>query len=122
MGSEALCFEVVRLSVRMCGPRLSHFPTLRAVLLKMNQVLYGMSQVNIDKLQRAQNILTRVVVGALRTSSSLNVLRNFYWLPVGHRIIYRLCLTTWKTLNTFQRPDPCVLPIQISPSQTTRYY
>ena len=94
MGSEALCFEVVRLSVRVCGPRLSHSPTGRAVLLKMNQVLYGMSQVNIDKLQRAQNILTRVVVGALRTSSSLNVLRDFYWLPVGHRITYRLWLTT----------------------------
>jgi len=29
-----------------------------------NSVLYGMSQANIDKLQRVQNILARVVVGA----------------------------------------------------------
>ena len=65
-------------------------------------LLYGMSQANIDKLQRVQNILARVVVGAPRTSSSLNIRRDIHWLPVGRRITYKLCLTTWKTLNTFQ--------------------
>ena len=25
-----------------------------------------------------------------------------HWLPVGHRITYKLCLTTWKTLHTSQ--------------------
>ena len=46
----------------------------------------GMSQANIDKLERVQNILARVVVGAPRTSSSLNIRRDLRWLPVGHRI------------------------------------
>jgi len=27
---------------------------------------------------------------------------DLHWLPVGHRITYKLCLTTWKTLNTSQ--------------------
>ena len=61
-----------------------------------------MSQANIDKLQRVQNILARVVVGAPWTSSSLNIRRDLHWLPAGHRITYKLCLTTWKTLNTSQ--------------------
>ena len=63
-----------------------------------------MSQANIDKLglQRVQNILARVVVGAPWTSSSLNIRRDLHWLPVGHRITYKLCLTTWKTINTSQ--------------------
>ena len=64
-----------------------------------------MSQANIDKLERVQNILARVVVGApRRTSSSLNIRRDLHWLPVGHRITgtYKLCLTTWKTLHTSQ--------------------
>ena len=58
------------------------------------------------------------------TSSSLNIRRYLHWLPVGHRITYKLCLITWKTLHTPQplylselilfSPDPCVLAIQIS--------
>ena len=55
-----------------------------------NSVLYGMSQANIDKLQRVQNILVRVVVGAPWTSSSLNICRDLHWLSVGHRITYKL--------------------------------
>ena len=57
-----------------------------------------MSQANIDKLERVQNILVRVGVGAPQTSSSLNIRRDLHWLPVGHRITYKLCLTTWKTV------------------------
>jgi len=53
-------------------------------------------------LQRVQNILARVVVGAPWTSSTLNTRRDLHWLPVGHRITYKLCLTTWKTLHTSQ--------------------
>ena len=57
----------------------------------------------VYKLQRVQNIPRRaVVVGAPWASSSLNIRRDLHWLPVGHRITYRLCLTTWKTLHTSQ--------------------
>ena len=41
-------------------------------------------------------------IGAPWTSSSLNIRRDLHWLPVGHCITYRLCLTTWKTLHTSQ--------------------
>jgi len=61
-----------------------------------------MPQANIDKLQRLQNILARVVVGAPWTSRSLDIRRDLQWLPFGHRITYKLCLTTWKTLHTSQ--------------------
>jgi len=53
-----------------------------------------MSQANIDKLQRVQNTLARVVVGGPWTSSSLNIRRDLHWLPVGRRITYKLRLTT----------------------------
>ena len=43
-----------------------------------------------------------MLVGAPRTSSSLNIRRDLHWLPVGHRITYKLSLTTWKTLHTSQ--------------------
>jgi len=57
-----------------------------------------MSQANIDKLERVQNILARVVVGAPRTSSSLNIRRDLHWLPVGHRITYKLSYHLENTL------------------------
>ena len=58
-----------------------------------NSVLYGMSQANIDKLQRVQNILARVVVGAPWTCSSLNIRRDLHSLPVGHnRTLTNKCM------------------------------
>jgi len=69
-----------------------------------NSVLYGMSQANINRLQRMQNILTRVVARAPWTVSSLDICRDLHWLPVSHRINFKLCLLTWKTLHTARRP------------------
>jgi len=81
-------------AVNEASTRLEHC-TLYVVIGIITQTLrvIGMSQANIDKLQRVQNILARVVVGApRRTSSSLNIRRDLHWLPVGHRITYKLSL------------------------------
>ena len=84
-----------------------------------------MSQANIDKLERVQNILARVVVGAPRT------LILAYWtfvvIYIGYLLVIVLptnCLITWKTLQpldiclnsflTIFHPDACVLPIHIT--------
>jgi len=79
--------------------RLEHC-TLYVVIGIITQTLrvIGMSQANIDKLQRVQNILARVVVGAPWTSSSLNIRRDLHWLPVVI-VLPTNCLTTWKTLQ-----------------------
>ena len=69
-----------------------------------NSVLYGMSQANINRLQRVQNILARVVARAPWTVSSLDIRRDLHWLPVSHRINFKLCLLTWKTLHTARPP------------------
>jgi len=47
-------------------------------------------------------VVARVVVRAAWTSSSVNIRRDLHWLPVGHCITYKLCLTTWKTFHTSQ--------------------
>jgi len=69
-----------------------------------NSVLYGMSQANINRLQFVQNILARVVARAPWTVSSLDICRDLHWLPVSHRITFKLCLLTWKTLHTARSP------------------
>ena len=41
-----------------------------------NSLLYGVSQSNIDRLQRVQNVLARVVVQAPSTISSMDIRRE----------------------------------------------
>ena len=51
-----------------------------------------------------QNILAQVVALAPWSVSSLDVRHDLHWLPVGHRITFKLCLLTWKTLHTAHPP------------------
>jgi len=53
-------------------------------------VLYGVLQANIDRLQRVQNVLARVVAQARPTISSVHIWHDLHWLPVSHRISYKL--------------------------------
>jgi len=75
---------------------------------------------------RAVSYIHVIIITVLFASSSLSIRRDLRRLPVCHRITYKMCLTTWKTLHTSQplytclnsfltifHPDPCVLPIQI---------
>ena len=52
-----------------------------------NSVLYGLLKSQLDKLQRIQNVAARLVKGFL------------HWLPVEKRIIFKILLMTYKTLN-----------------------
>jgi len=79
-------------------------------------VLYGVSHANIDRL-RVQNVLARVVAQAPLTISSIHIRRDLHWLPVNHRIRYKLSLLTWKALHT---AEPYYLSELISPYVPSR--
>ena len=76
-------------TVAIVSSRLNYF----------NTVLYAMAQANINRLQRVQNILVRVVVRAPWTVSSSDIRRDFHWLPISYCVTFKLCLITWKTLH-----------------------
>ena len=67
-----------------------------------NSLLYGTSQANIQKLQRVQNSLARVVSGAKRRDHITPVLRDLHWLAVDKRIVYKVALITHKVLTQHQ--------------------
>ena len=67
-----------------------------------NSLLYGASAKNIQKLQRVQNTLARVVSGVKRRDHIKPVLRDLHWLPVQQRIEYKVALITYKVLNSGQ--------------------
>jgi len=69
-----------------------------------NSVLYGTTQKNISKLQKAQNVLARVVTCSPRSSqsSSYNLLQHLHWFPIKHRINFKIANITFRTLQSSQ--------------------
>jgi hypothetical protein len=60
-----------------------------------NSLLYGTPAANLNKIQRVQNYLAKIVSQNYYTSSSV-VLHTLHWLPVKQRIEFKLATLTYK--------------------------
>jgi hypothetical protein len=65
-----------------------------------NALLHGALAVAIDKLQRVQNQLARIVTSPGRREAAMPILQSLHWLPVRQRIDYKLALITYKARTT----------------------
>jgi hypothetical protein len=65
-----------------------------------NALLSGTSAGNIDRLQRAQNALARVVCQAPWSASATELRRSLHWLPIRQRVVYKLAVLTFRTRST----------------------
>ena len=63
-----------------------------------NSILYGAPKYNISKLQRAQNVLARIVTRSHRRTSADALLHKLHWLHIEDGIVFKLALLTYKTL------------------------
>ncbi len=61
-----------------------------------NCLLYGLPSSDIAPLQRIQNAAARLVSLIRRQDHISPVLRKLHWLPVRHRILFKLLLLTYK--------------------------
>ena len=67
-----------------------------------NSLLFGTSASNINRLQRLQNSVARLVTLATRQArrdSAMLLLRELHWLPVRHRVSYKIAALTFKALH-----------------------
>ena len=80
-----------------CALATSHFDYC-------NSLLFNLLDRDIEKLQRVQNCLARVVHKASRFSRSKPLLYFLHWLPVKYRIRFNLCTITFKTF-LFHQPS-----------------
>ena len=64
-----------------------------------NVLLAGLPGDTVAKLQKCQNIAVRVVTRTRIRDHITPVLMNLHWLPVEHRIQYKLLIQVYKALN-----------------------
>ena len=67
-----------------------------------NSLHSGISQTNLNKLQRIQNSLARVIKNTSKYQHITPTLKKLHWLPIKQRIDYTTCLLTYKTLTNQQ--------------------
>ena len=68
-----------------------------------NSVLYGTSKSNILKLQRIQNHLAKLVTQNYHISSAATI-KSLHWLPIKHRIDFKISTLTYKLLHSHVPP------------------
>ena len=62
-------------------------------------MLVGMPDYNFVKLQRVQNTLARVVLKLGKFEHITPALKELHWLPVKHRVTFKVATLTFKTLK-----------------------
>lgn len=72
-----------------------------------NALLYGLPENQLSRLQRIQNTAARILTLSKKSCHITPILKELHWLPVSHRIIFKLLLIVFKSVNN-------IAPIYIS--------
>ena len=64
-----------------------------------NSLLYGLPANEIMKLQRVQNAAARLVTRTKKYEHISPILHDLHWLPIRHRITYKIALLAFKSLH-----------------------
>jgi len=83
-----------------------------------NSLLFGVASNDILRLQRVQNCLARVVTRSPPLTRSLPLLSSLHWLPIQHRITFKINLITFKTVKSSQ---PTYLHELLTPASSVRH-
>ena len=86
-----------------------------------NSLLFGTSASNINRLQRLQNSVARLVTRQSRRDSAMPILRELHWLPVRHRVSYKIAELTFKALHVDLSPTYLQQCVQVyTPARSLR--
>ena len=76
--------------------------TLIWIVENCTSLLYGITDMDVTKLQRVQNRLPRIVAKSLPFIHNVPLLRFLHWLPVKFRLVFKISLLTYKTIHEKQ--------------------
>ena len=85
-----------------------------------NALLSGMSGSNLEKLQRVQNILARVVTVLRRRDHITPVLKELHWLPIRARTTFKVATVVYRIRERRQPPYLADLISDYVPTRTLR--
>jgi len=71
-----------------------------AIIDYYNSILHSASKSSITKLQRLQNSLACVVLQQPRRTHAEPLMQSLHWLPVEHRVAYKLAVLTFNVRLT----------------------
>ena len=64
-----------------------------------NSLLYGCRKMQLKKLQYVQNTAARIITRTRKFDHITPVLADLHWLPVSYRIVFKILLLAFKSLN-----------------------
>ena len=64
-----------------------------------NSLLYGCRKTQLKKLQYVQNTAARIVTQTRKFDHITPVLFDLHWLPVSYRIVFKIILLVFKSVN-----------------------
>ena len=64
-----------------------------------NSLFYGLLKYSINRLQKIQNSVARIVIRTSRSSYITPVIKSLHWLPVQYRINFKVCCITHGALS-----------------------
>ena len=64
-----------------------------------NSLLYGITNTQLSRLQRLQNIAARIITYTKKTDHITPVLADLHWLPIEQRLKYKICLIIYKIMH-----------------------
>ena len=86
-----------------------------------NSLFYNLSCNSLHRLQLIQNSAARFVFPSVRRHQHISpTLQRLHWLPVSQRILFKIALITFKTLQSSFPSYLCDLLTPYSPSRTLR--
>ena len=94
-------YSVGKIRKYLDGPKAEKMinATVASRLDYCDRLLYGAKQSHIDRLQCSQNNAARIISKRRKFDHISPVLRELHWLPVEHRMSYKILLLTYNALN-----------------------
>ena len=89
----------IRIYLTQESRKIAVYAFITSKLDYCNSLLYSWRKMQLKRLQYVQNTATRIVTQTGKFDHITPVLFDLHWLPVSYRIVFKILLLVFKSLN-----------------------